>query len=260
MEVPAANRRNHQARTELDHVYRPDGTLEYVGVRLVRRAGERFANVSVFESFAKKMRSEVYRNIRIQLPGWTDYRIRQRLRMSLIMYNRNNEGRTTTYNHLKMSDIHGDTMLDMFERATQEGSETELDVYDVEWKVWVNPASLIEGATQIETTPEQDADAEKMNTAGIVKYMKLKHDDGSIGCAAHAIAIGIDMKERPGRKSRHLDPKFTEFCKTLQESMSFDDPKFATVFELKKFVQVYKHYRLVILRAAIHTPIIYLGT
>lgn len=259
MDIPAANRRNHQARVVLDHAYRPDGMINYVTIRPVRRAGERFATVAVFKSFAKRLRSEVYRNVRQHMRGWTDHRIRQQLRLSLMMYNRNNEGRTTTWNDLKMSDIHGDTMLSMFEKATAEGSNTDLDIYDVEWKIWINPASLIEGATQIETTMEQDEEHEKMNTAGVVKYMKLKHDDGTVGCAAHALAIGIDLKEKPGRKNRHLDVKFTEFCKTLQESLNFDEPKFATVFELKRFVYLYKHYRLVVLRAAIHTPIIYEG-
>lgn len=260
MEIPAASRRNHQARIELDYVIRPDGLISYVTLRPVRRAGDRFATAAVFRSFAARLRSEVYRNIRRQMVGWTDYRIRRMVRVSLFMYNANNEGRTSSRIDLNLMGINEETLVDMFENATGAGSNPDLDVYDVVWKVWINPASVIEGASQIETTPEQDAETDKsMNTAGIVKYMKLKNDDGTVGCAAHAIAIGVDIKENPGRMKRHTDIKFTEFCKTLQDAMGFEDPKYATVFELKKFVYLYPSYRLVVLRTAIHTPIIYMG-
>ena len=259
MDIPAAARRNHQARVELDFLYRPDGLLSYVTLRPVRRAGDRYANPSILKSFAKRLRSEIYRNVRAQMPGWTDFRIRQRLRVSMFMLNSNDEGRTNARRDIRLMDINEHTAMEMYEEATAEGSNPNLDIYQITWKIWINPASLIEGATQIETTPEQDADIDNVNTAGVVKYMKLKHDDGSVGCAAHSLAIGIDLKEKPGRYRRHLDSTFTEFCKTLQDSMGFDDPKFATVFELKKFVYLYPHYRLAILRAAIHVPIIYTG-
>lgn len=260
MEIPAAARRNYQARVELDRVYRADGLLSYITLRPVRRAGDRFQTPAVLRSFAKRLRSEIYANVRQQVPGWTDYRIRTTLRVSIFMYNRDDEGGVAANQQdTLIGNVEENTFMYLFELASGQGSNRNLGIYDVIWKVWINPASVVEGATQIETTPEQDADTEKMNTAGVVKYMKLKHDDGSIGCAAHALAIGLDLKERPGRKNRHLDIKFTQFCKTLQESMGFNDPKFATIFELKKFVSVYKHYRLVILQTAIHTPTIYIG-
>lgn len=260
MEIPAAARNNNQARVELDHVYRADGLLSYVTLRPVQRAGDRFQTVSIFKAFAKRLRSEVYRNIRQQVPGWTDYRIRTNLRVSIFMYNRDDEGGVAANQQdTQIGQINEHTFMYLFEQASGQGSNRNLTIYDVIWKVWINPASVVEGATQIQTTPEQDADTEKMNTAGVVKYMKLKHDDGTIGCAAHALAIGIDIKENPGRQKRHLDIKFTQFCRTLQDSLGFNEPKFATIFELKRFVSVYKHYRLVILQTAIHTPTIYIG-
>ena len=257
--VEPASRRNHQARVSLDYVMRPDGLISYVTLRPVRRAGDRFATAAIFRSFAARLRSEIYRNVRQQMVGWTDHRIRRMVRVSLFMYNSSNEGRTNARVDINLMGINEDTLVEMFENATAAGSNTDLDIYDIEWKVWLNPASVIEGSSQIETTKEQDEDADKMNTAGVIKYMKLKNDDGTVGCAAHAIAIGIDRKENPERQKRHTDIKFTEFCKTLQDSLGFEDPKYATVFELQKFVYVYPIYRLVILRTAIHTPIIYIG-
>lgn len=257
--VQPASRNNHQARVALDYVMRPDGLISYVTLRPVRRAGDRFATVAIFRSFAARLRSEIYRNVRQQMVGWTDHRIRQMVRVSLFMYNSSNEGRTNARVDLYLMGVNEDALVEMFENATAAGSNTDLDIYDVEWKVWLNPASVIEGSSQIETTKEQDEDPDKMNIAGVIKYMKLKNDDGTVGCAAHAIAIGIDRKENPGRQKRHTDIKFTEFCKTLQDSLGFEDPKYATVFELQKFVYVYPIYRLVILQTAIHTPIIYTG-
>lgn len=259
MDVPPALRRNHRARVEFDYIYRPDGLLSYLTLRAVRRAGDRFATTEVLASFADRIRSEIYRNIRRQMVGWSDHRIRRMLRVSLFMYNADNEGRTNARRDIGLLGINGETLGELFEQATGAGSNRDLSIYDVTWKVWINPASVIEGATQIQTTPEQDDDVDKMNTAGVIKYMKLKDDDGTVGCAAHAIAIGLDRKEKPGRKKRHTDIKFTEFCKTLQEALCFEDPKYATVFELQKFVYLYPSYRLVILQTAIHTPIIYTG-
>lgn len=260
MEIPAAARRNFQARVELDHIYRADGLLSYVTLRPIRRAGDRFQTPAILASFARRLRSEIYRNIRQQMPGWTDHRIRTTVRVSIFMFSRDDEnGVAANEQDFFLPGVDEFTLMNLFERASGQGSNPLLTIYDVVWKVWINPATVVEGATQIETTPEQDADTEKMNTAGVVKYMKLKHDDGTIGCAAHALAIGLDLKERPGRKNRHLDIKFTQFCKTLQESMGFSDPKFATIFELKKFVGVYRHYRLVVLQTAIHMPTIYIG-
>lgn len=258
MDLPAAARANHHARVELDSVFRDDGLLSFVTLRPVRRAGDRFATVAIFDSFARRLRSEVYRNIRAQRPGWTDHRIRQRLRVSIFMFNGNNEGRTTNFDDVRLPFVNGDIFLDMFDRATAEGSNVDLDIYDVAWKVWVNPASLIEGATQVETIDEEDD--EKMNTAGRVKYMRLKNDDGSIGCAAHALAIGLDLRKRSkATTKRHKDARFTAFCKELQTSLGFEDPKYATVFEMQKFIELYPEYRLVILQTAVHTPIIYTG-
>lgn len=257
-DVQPAQRSNHHARVELDYVMRPDGLLSYVTLRPVRRAGDRFATAAIFRSFASRLRSEIYRNVRRQTE-WTDHRIRRMVRVSIFMYNSNNEGRTSARVDIDLMGVNEDTLVEMFENATAAGSNTDLDIYDVEWKVWLNPASVIEGASQIETTPAQDADVDKENAAGVIKYMKLKNDDGTIGCAAHSLAIGIDRKENPGRQKRHTDLKFTEFCKTLQESLGFEDPKYATVFELQKFVYLYPSYRLVVLRTAIHTPIIYTG-
>lgn len=259
MDIPAASRRNFQAVVEVDRVTRADGLLTYVTLRPIRRAGDRFLTPAILDSFARRMRSEVYRNIRNQMPQWSDYRIRSQLRLSIFMYNRNNEGRTAAEQDLPMSGITGDTFLQIYEDATAQGSNPDLSIYDIEWKIWINPASLIEGSAQTEHTADEEKDSDKSNVAGVVNFMKLYKDDGAIGCAAHALAIGIDIKERPARKRRHRDMKFTEFCQTLQDRLGFEDAKHATVFELQKFVLLYPSYRLVIARTSITTPFIYEG-
>ena len=249
-------RPNNRATVEVDRIYDATGLLTYITLRPIRRAGDRYANLAIFNAFASRLRSDIYRNVRAQRPGWSDVRIRNQLRVSIFMTNWTNLGQSSVEEDVQITNINGHTFVDMFERATANGSNPTLDIYDVMWKVWINPASLIEGGEDNDPKPEPE-DFEKKS--GIVKNTKLFKDDGTVGCAAHALAVGLDLKNVDRKTRRDRDGRFTQFCKDLQDKLEFEFPKRATIFELQKFVRLYPDYRLVVIQTVFTNPFIIKG-
>lgn len=240
--------RGRQTTVAIDAEFNALG-ISMITIRPIRRAGDRFTDISVLNKIAKTMKSEIYRHVRPQVPNWTDPRIRAKLRFNILMYNWNNLDNATINNDMRLSYMKGTTLEQMFERATANGSNANLDLYDVIWKVWINPASLQEGGGKAETWMK-----------GLVQSLKLRDDPGNIGCAALSIGTLIEIKNPRSKTRRDRDPIFTDRLITLQRDLNFEDPQRATVFELKKFVELYPTYRICIVQHLFTTPIVYTGS
>lgn len=244
--LPALPRR--QATVAIDIENNGFG-LHMITLRLVRRAAERFSDISILNLIARRLKSELYRNLRRQLQGWTDQRIRRQLRFSIFMSNWNNLNNAGVSHDTQLSDLTGAFLEEMFERATAEGSNPDLEMYDLVWRVWVNPASIREGGAPSDFW-----------LPGLVKTHQLKNDPGNIGCATLALAIGYDARIPFARSPPYRSLKFTYFCVDLQTQMQFEDPSRATVFELSRFVELYKNFRVCIIENLFQLPTIYTGT
>ena len=241
---------------EVDRLYYGDGLLEYITIRPIRRAGDRVANIDILAAFAERLSTDIYANVRAQRPGWSDERILHQLRISIFMTNWTNLGQSAVQEDEPISFLTGDLFVDMFQRATANGSNPTLSIYDVIWRVWINPASLMEGGEDKDAEAEP-ADFEKIS--GIVKNVRLFKDDGTIGCAAHSLAIGLDLINGERKTRRERDIRFTQFCKELQDKLAFEFPKRVTIFELQKFVRIYPTHRLVVMQTVFTNPFIMKG-
>jgi len=257
MNILPATGPTNRAITEIDRVYNTDGLLTYLTIRPIRRAGDEIQNISIFDAYAVELANQIYRAVRVIKPDWSDARILQQLRVSVFMTNWNNLGQSATEVGATLGFLTGENFLQMFTNATGNGSNPDLDIYDLMWRVWINPATLHEGGEDKEAT--ENIITEKDQIAGIVKNYRLINDDGSIGCGAHSLAIGLDLKI-PGRKTRrNRDGKFTTFCLDLQNKMGFEYAKRATIFEMQEFVKIYPTYRLVIMQTVFTNPFITTG-
>jgi len=248
--VPEALRANSRATVQLDHEY-ANGRLAYVTLRPMRQAGRRFQTVDIFRNFADRLRTEIYRDLRPA--GLADHAIRNRARVSVFMNNWNNPGNNARRQNILVRELNNDLFTDMFEDALANGSNPDLDIYDVIWKVWINPAS-IQGAGSKEQEEKHmglySFDWELKDCKGVPKEM--------IGCAAKVLGFGYEKKEKTLGSNLIRRPKLTENLYKLQQELGFYDALDVTVCELENFVKVKPNYRVVIvvslqLRATIYT-------
>jgi hypothetical protein len=236
-------------------------------MRPVRRAGEQYNELQIMNQLAHLMQQELYRLLRLYLPTWSTQQIRNNFRGSLMMYNWDNEGHTHAEN-ISIDDINGDFFDQAFQDATANGSNPDLQIYDVEWKVWINPNSLEVGGqssfTNIRGLKGIDMWNKKLKT--ITHYVngekqEIKHDD--IGCATFSLALGRDLIEREfidHKKSRFQKAAYTKYVYEMQNALKFPDPKLVTVEQLRRYYDIYPDYRLVILTGLFNQPTIMVGS
>jgi hypothetical protein len=148
-----------------------------------------------------------------------------------------------------MANLTGGTLAEMFERATAYGSNPDLDIYDVIWQIWINPASIQEGGGK-----------EGSKMSGLRKNLTLCNDPGNIGCAALSLRTVMEDKHPRSKTRRNRDYIFTKSCIELQNELAFEDPQRVTVLELAKFVDLYPSYRLCIIPNLFRFPTIYIGS
>lgn len=243
-------RENSRSLVEFDRAY-SNGVLQMITLRPIRRAGNRYSDISILGRYATQIRTEIYRALRTR--GLSDPQIRSRASLSVFMYNWNNEGNSNARNNVTMTQLNGKLFLDMFEEATASGSNADLDLYDVVWKVWINPASITSAGAGDESRKQ-----------GVYKFSwRLKPsgeiDTKKLGCAAKVLALGMERKESKYTIDLRRSTGFTEDVYKLQQELNFNEPLDVTVLELAKFVDLYPKYRLAIFCAVHINPTIYVG-
>lgn len=257
--VPPAARNNYLARFVFDNEIL--GTRPHtVSLRPIRQAGGNYDDQRVLAEFARAMNREIRRLLRIHLPTWTTAQINQNVQGRLIMANWDNEGHANVED-VTLTEINEETFLRMFEEATANGSNPDLSIYDVTWKYFIIPNTLLLGGSF-------GAFHNTLNYKGINNWDKklitagtITHQD--IGCASLAIAIGMDDKiknpvfKTNKTKSRFKSKQFTKYCHELQEELELG--KICTPNQLSIFPFMYPEWRLVIFYTVFTRPTIYIG-
>lgn len=247
-----APRNNSRAVVQLDHEY-ANGRLSYVTLRPVRQAGRNQANINIFGHFASRLRTEIYSDLRPA--GIADRTIRNRVRISVFMNNWINPGNQARRQNILVRDLNDDLLSDMFEDALANGSQPDLDIYDLIWKVWINPASVEVGGSR------EKEDIHPGLFSFVTELRAVKGvDKDMIGCAAKVLGVGYEKKEKILGRDYTRQPKFTKALHDLQEELEFYDPLDVSVYELGSFVKVRTNYRVVVIVSAEMQATIYTGT
>lgn len=250
--IPVAPRNRSRAVVQLDHEY-SNGRLSYVTLRPVRQAGRDQTNIDIFGHFAARLRTEIYRDLRPT--GLADRTIRNRVRISIFMNNWVNPGNQARRQNILVRDLNDDLLSDMFEDALANGSQPDLDIYDLLWKVWINPASIEVGGSR----EKEDKQPGLYSFVAELKTVK-GIDKETIGCAAIVLGVGYEKKEKALGSHYTRQPGFTKTLHELQNELDFYDPLDVTVYELENFVKVRPNYRVVVIVSVEIQATIYTGT
>jgi hypothetical protein len=216
-----------------EHTLRPPQTVTMRPANLI---GEVWTEQTL-ANLSSRLQREVFRLIRRHHLVWSDERVLN-TRGTLMMYNRENEEHTHT-EAVAVGDINYELFTSTFSKATGSGSNPNLQVNDVVWKYWINPASLRSGGSKTFTNPK--------GWNGILAWnKKLKRtktiDTSRIGCAALALAEGIELQEK-NYPQRFNNNGYTEFVFNLQVKLQFPNPKDVTILELEKVLAFYPQFR-----------------
>lgn len=220
---------------------------DYASFRPIRRANDSLNfPLIVMGAYAVEMRRFVLRQARAIAPTLNNRQIKERVKMSVFMYNWDNHPNTNAMKNISFEDLTGSTLLKLFEEALAANSQPDLDMYDIVWKLWLNRNSLTTGASN-KTKAEQ---------VGLFVMNEYKE----IGCASKALAIGVVKKENifAGKGLRTYKP-FHRFLTDMENKLKFIDPKNVAITEFEKFVELYPTYRVVILTATTTKPTIFCG-
>jgi hypothetical protein len=217
-----------------------------ITIRPIRKAHESFTDLQIFAKYVRFLRTRIYRRAREIAPGISDAEIRRRVLVDVFMYNWNNTGNTNARRQLPLADFNSELFLEIFEDSQANGSSPDLDIYDIVWKVWINPNTL-----QIGSSTKSMAE-----TQGLFAMNEYPQN----GCAAKALAVGVAKKTNKfGKKSLRNYKPFGDFLSLLETRLAFVDPKNVSIEELKKFVKLYPTYRLAVLTVQTLKPTIYEG-
>lgn len=177
----------------------------------IRRAGDIYNPTQIFDQMASVFRTHVYVLVRRANPTWTQTQIDARIRGTLIMFNRNNDGHTNAAQDIPINEITGQTLEDLFNTTTNE-SNPDLSIYDVGWKYFINPNSMIVGGSR-SFTNRNGVKGIEMWDKKLKKTRNIEDPSGTIGCAAFALALGYDKLTKSfsnNTKSRFIKPGYTE--------------------------------------------------
>jgi hypothetical protein len=234
----------------LNHLL-PPRTVTLIPRRLI---GDDYPPEILF-SFASELRLQVLDSVDLWFRRNNYVLDPTRIQGALMMYNHENVEHTYL-DHLSLNDLNGETFINMFERATGNGSNPDLLIRDVDWRFWINPASIqFGGSSNFKNKDELE---------GISGWdKKLKKIPGynlaDLGCATQALAYGIDLVEKK-YLNRFKNNDFTKFNFDLQHQLAFPNPMAVTVLDMQKIVELYPEYRLVILSEVSLVPHIYNGS
>lgn len=108
----------------------------------VRRPGDNVAEIQSFDFLANTLRRKILERLRPSRPGWSDARFRRQVNGSLMMQNVSVNTSNTFTADVPLNEINAETFMDHFQRPTANGSTPIIELWQVEWSYWINPASI----------------------------------------------------------------------------------------------------------------------
>lgn len=216
-------------------------------------------SIDTLDYMAIRMRNQVRRLIRQKYPRLTPTQ-QNNVTGQLQMYNDEAQSRSKI-EEIPPADITGEAFAGLFDRATAPTSNPDLQIGDMKWLYWINPASVRSGSAPNQKYP---------NLRGLqyngkklaIPQQSPKIDTSKLGCAAIALAIALEKKEKAivsTGNSYHKSPIFTRHVYSLQHRLNFPTPKKVTILELSKIVELYPEYRLCIIESYFTKPFLYEG-
>ena len=230
-----------------------------ISLRPIRQAGTNYDDQRVLEQFAGAMVKEVRRLLRLYRPTWTNAQLNNNVLGRLMMTNWTNDGHAAVED-TGLQGITTATFIRMFTDATATGSNPDLSIYDVYWRYFIIPTSLVLGGAFGSFNNSNGYKGINNWNKHIKPTKSIHHND--IGCGSLAIALGMDYINKDERfasnkKSRFNSERFTEHCYKLQEELSLG--KINTPQQLAIFPALYQEWRLVIIYSAFTRPTIFCG-
>jgi hypothetical protein len=226
----------------------PPSTVVITPLRLVNEVFD--LDTLVF--LANRLRREVVRVIRRFYPHRTIQDIEQ-TRGNLVVFNDEGDARGYTV-QLNVGEITYETFLETYQHIVASGSNPEFSIRDLNWKFWINHASLQRGGGNF-TNPKN---LKGLNYHGkklaVVKEVETK----DLGCGAIALALGWNKITREFNRPITTQG-FTLTVANLQKQLNFKDPHRVTIEELSRVVEILPDFRLVVIEAHFVRPFIYEG-
>lgn len=144
--------------------------------------------------------------------------------------------KASTERSLKLSEITSKLLLDLFARATNSGSNPDLRLSSVYWRIYINPLVFERGAS----------DEEDIKHKGLFRPFTptecFPYNLKELGCAAISISLGLKKKET--KRNYFTSKKFTRFIFETQEKLSFKDPLQVSFQEIiDNTIIAFKDYR-----------------
>ena len=222
-----------------------NGSPKEVTVRAIRRGGENYSEVQVYNLISAAIRRGTMEALTTWRPNMsleTMRNIQGILQMNNIAGDQHAHTEIMTINQLGAEAIN-----ELFDRARVAGSNPDLGIYDVEFNFWINPASLVIGGARTSCG----------KTDGI--YKKTMRTPGDVGCMASSLVFALSKQgfysSAEEQRIRKRDKSWLEASLKLQSDMDWDDETPLT--SLKTFVDTYPEWRVVILQRVFshHTPV-----
>jgi hypothetical protein len=195
---------------------------------------------------ARELRTMVVNQIQQEF-GWSLNQTLDTVQGYLQMQNVEDDRHAHTED-LNLRDLNVESLLEIFQRVLQSGSNPDLSIYQVKWQYWINSASLNIGRGRL-------AVGAKVGTHGLSNKNLSVDIDGEnikLGCASVALftflvlktdTYGTAMRKVIGVKNREK-----QMCLKIWELQNeLEWGECVSVCRLKDFVQLKPEYRIVVL-------------
>ena len=212
-----------------------------------RTPGNDFMDVATL--LAVDIRQRVAEAVR-RYNGWTMRRIKREVRGNLVASGGRegySNGRAVNW----LRDLNGEMLIEILQDIQANGSNPDMDFYEIVWEFWIIPQSIVGGAARNVKKPVWHTGNAYSKT-----WQGYQDEFGDISCAAFSICWGLYSSvkvkhfDRPGYAVREARKLMTEL----------GWKSFVTVDELKKFVDHYTDKKLVVVNPfAIHAIAVYVG-
>lgn len=229
---------------ETDRVLFADGTHRPLSatVRPIRLAGAYVSMDRIFASIAGTLKRHTTNVSRDYKYEWSDHQIERRVVGTLMMADLGTGRGGAIKNNLRIGDITNDVIMDLFNRATGNGSNPDLSLYQVQWIYNFHSTSWEIGGAKNAFS----------KLKGLVDY-KWDHIEpvscGLISLVQGLVQLGLLGTPTMRKKSYAVGPlakSFKALCLALLQFAPYPDEM--SEAQLLELVVTFKNIRLVIIR------------
>lgn len=195
-------------------------------LRPVRVAGRNVPTDRVITQIADELRRQVLRIIRPYRRQWSDARIRRTVEGTLQMSNMG-DARHAHAEHVELRNLNSELIHQIFDRATGQGSNPELDLYEVEWTFNIHRNTLEVGRARF---------WKNTKIKGLLPFNWPVEDDRIVSCGIVAFTRALclfdpnlkrktnyGLKGSQGAWFRRLCVEIRDKVGITSESMTFQD-------------------------------------